>query len=61
MSPELLDPSKLDDRDPWPTKESDCYTLGMVIYKVRARMFLSLLVSSNVFVRYSVDMNHMTV
>ena len=35
MSPELLDPSRLEDRDPRPTKESDCFTLGMVIYEVR--------------------------
>lgn len=35
MSPELLDPSRLEDRDPRPTKESDCFALGMVIYEVR--------------------------
>jgi len=34
MSPELLDPSRLEDRDPRPTKESDCFALGMVIYEV---------------------------
>ena len=37
MSPELLDPSRLEDQDPRPTKESDCFALGMVIYEVRAR------------------------
>ena len=42
MSPELLDPSRLDDRDPRPTKESDCFALGMVIYEVRVRKVLSL-------------------
>jgi hypothetical protein len=40
MSPELLDPElfgipQSDDR---PTKQSDCYALGMVIYEVRVRM-----------------------
>lgn len=35
MSPELLDPSRLEDRDPRPTKESDYFALGMVIYEVR--------------------------
>ena len=38
MSPELLDPSRLEDRDPRPTKESDCFALGMVIYEVRTRI-----------------------
>lgn len=35
MSPELLDPSRLDEPDPRPTKESDCFALGMVVYEVR--------------------------
>ena len=35
MSPELLDPSMLEDRDPRPTKESDCFALGMLVYEVR--------------------------
>ena len=60
MSPELLDPSRLDDRDPRPTKESDCYALGMVIYEVRPRMFPSILIPFNVLARYSADMNRMT-
>ena len=39
MSPELLDPElfgilELGDR---PTRQSDCYALGMVIYEVRVR------------------------
>ena len=34
MSPELLDPSRLGDPDPRPTKESDCFALGMVVYEV---------------------------
>ena len=44
MSPELLDPELFDipesegDR---PTKQSDCYALGMVIYEVRVRASLS--------------------
>ena len=32
MSPELLDPNEGNDR---PTKESDIYALGMVVYEVR--------------------------
>ena len=60
-SPELLDPSRLDDRDPRPTKESDCYALGMVIYEVRRYMLPSLLIPSDVLARYSADMNRMTV
>ena len=35
MSPELLDPSMLEDGDPRPTKESDCFALGMLVYEVR--------------------------
>ena len=34
MSPELLDPERFDLKDSQPTKESDCYSLGMVIYEV---------------------------
>ena len=34
MSPELLDPGKFGLKDGCPTKESDCYALGMVIYEV---------------------------
>ena len=37
MSPELLDPTRLEDRDPRPTKGSDCFALGMVIYEVCVR------------------------
>jgi len=33
MSPELLDPD--DTCEPGPTKESDIYALGMLIYEVR--------------------------
>ena len=40
MSPELLDPSKFNAPDPRPTRESDCFALGMVIYEVRARQIL---------------------
>ena len=32
MSPELLECIELDDRRP--TKQSDCYALGMVVYEV---------------------------
>jgi len=33
MSPELLNPPALDSSG-YPTRESDCYALGMVIYEV---------------------------
>ena len=36
-SPELLDPEKFGAVDPRPTKESDRFALGMVIYEVRVR------------------------
>ena len=34
MSPELIAPEKSDLKDSRPTKQSDCYALGMVIYEV---------------------------
>ena len=34
MSPELLDPDKFGSEDGHPTKESDCYALGMTILEV---------------------------
>ena len=34
MSPELIDPESFDLEKTSPTKESDCYALGMVIYEV---------------------------
>ena len=34
MSPELLDPGRFGLTESRPTKESDCYALGMVIYEV---------------------------
>jgi len=34
MSPELLNPDQFSFNDCRPTKESDCYALGMVIYEV---------------------------
>jgi len=34
MSPELLDPEQFGLDHSYPTKESDCYALGMVIYEV---------------------------
>ena len=36
MSPELLDPDQFGISDSRPTKQSDCYALGMVVYEVRA-------------------------
>ena len=35
MSPELLDPEQFGASDVRPTKKSDCYALGMVVYEVR--------------------------
>ena len=35
MSPELLDPDQFGITDCRPTKQSDCYALGMVVYEVR--------------------------
>ena len=34
MSPELLDPVRFGITDSRPTKQSDCYALGMVVYEV---------------------------
>ena len=34
MSPELLNPGRFGLKESFPTKESDCYALGMVIYEV---------------------------
>ena len=34
MSPELLDPERFGKSDDRPTKGSDCYALGMVVYEV---------------------------
>ncbi|KAF9641959.1 kinase-like protein, partial [Thelephora ganbajun] len=34
MSPELLDPESFKLKEARPTKESDCYALGMAIYEV---------------------------
>ena len=34
MSPELLDPERFSLKRSHPTKESDCYALGMVVYEV---------------------------
>lgn len=36
MSPGLLDPDQFGIADCRPTKKSDCYALGMVVYEVRA-------------------------
>ena len=34
MSPELIDPERFGSKGSRPTKKSDCYALGMVIYEV---------------------------
>ena len=36
MSPELLDPGRFGITDYRPTKRSDCYALGMLVYEVHA-------------------------
>ena len=36
MSPELHDPERFGATDDRPTKQSDCYALGMVVYEVCA-------------------------
>jgi hypothetical protein len=36
MSPELLVPEQFGASDDRPTKKSDCYALGMVVYEVRS-------------------------
>jgi hypothetical protein len=41
MSPELLDPGRFGiphSEGGRPTRQSDCYALGMVIYEVRVRV-----------------------
>ena len=41
MSPELLDPERfgmLESEDNRPTRQSDCYAFGMVIYEVGVRV-----------------------
>ena len=40
MSPELLDPERFGANDDRPTKKSDCYALGMVVYEVRPDMIV---------------------
>ena len=39
-SPELLDPEQFGLTDSRPTKQSDCYALGMVVYEVCVRTIL---------------------
>ena len=38
MGPELLDPERFGVEGDRPTKESDCYAFGMVIYEVGASL-----------------------
>jgi len=45
MSPELLDPERFgmpESEDNRPTRQSDCYALGMVIYEVGVHYFVVL-------------------
>ena len=41
MSPELLYPKEFGFKECRPTKPSDCYALGMVIYEVRGRSIVA--------------------
>ena len=41
MSPELLDPERFGASDDRPTKQSDCYAFGMVVYEVRIDVIIS--------------------
>ena len=43
MSPELLDPETFGVDGDRPTKQSDCYALGMVVYEVRTGVPVSIL------------------
>jgi len=49
MSPELLDPARFgrqESDDDRPTRQSDCYALGMVIYEVSVRAIMFVAVDS---------------
>ena len=49
MSPELLDPERFgipESEDNRPTRQSDCYALGMVIYEVGVRASIFVVVNS---------------
>jgi len=50
MSPELLDPERFgmpESEGNRPTRQSDCYALGMVIYEVGVRTSKFVVVSSS--------------
>ena len=50
MSPELLDPERFgipESEDNRPTRQSDCYALGMVIYEVSPHMSHSAVVNGS--------------
>ena len=40
MSPELLNPYQFGISDARPTKQSDCYALGMLVYEVRTNRII---------------------
>jgi len=46
MSPELLDPDQYGLPDSRPTKQSDCYALGMVVYEVFVGVVTPILATS---------------
>ncbi|KAF9784423.1 kinase-like domain-containing protein [Thelephora terrestris] len=54
MSPELLDPERFGASDDRPTKESDCYALGMVVYEVRPGVTVPVLGVPELNVRWQV-------
>jgi len=51
MSPELLDPESFSLTESRPTKESDCYALGMVVYEVLSGQVLFAQIASPVVIR----------
>ena len=55
MSPELLHPDQFGFVDSRPTKESDCYALGMVIYEVLSGQIPFMSLKDFVVIRKVVD------
>lgn len=54
MSPELLTPERFGACDSRPTKQSDCYALGTVVYEVRMNVIFSALGVVNKLTLYQV-------
>ena len=60
MSPELLHPDQFSPEDGRPTKESDCYALGMVLYEVLSGQAPFTPLKDFVVVRKVIDGEHPT-